>query len=614
MSKSGDNKTALVRAMLAEARRLARMGADGDGAAEPAPRNPDPFFDGGPDGGSQPDEERLELTADELLEECAREPETDIGNARRFLIRYGEKVLFVARVGWHGYDGLRWKEDEDGSVVRPLAQAAAEAIDDEAILLDASPEEKAAISDGREALAEMKALGKPGAKWTAAKTEAHEKAERRVARMKEADKARRGRMSSRHSHARSAAGTTKINNLMTEAAPHVAKMVNDMNTDLFALNTRSGTLRFKREENEESDPDDPTFTWRLRLDPHRPGDMITKLAPVTLDRDAQAPVFDRFLKTIQPDVEIRAFLKRFFGYCLLGITSEQCLLFFYGAGRNGKSTLMELIGEVVGDYAVTLSIDSFAGDSRRGGAEATPDLARLPGARLVAAAEPEMGVRLKDALIKTLTGGEKLPVRRLHQDFIEVVPQFKIVLSGNHKPIITDDSDGIWRRVHLVPFDVQIPREEVDRLLPQKLRREADGVMNWMIEGALDYLNHGLAPPQRVTAATAEYREESDPLGAFIRAGCIVTGRELDSATPEDLFVGYSNFARKEGLAEFKQATFTRRFPDQARKMWAGPDEQMHQFWKAKSGTTFYRGIVVKEEFLRHGGRAGPDDLEGHLR
>ncbi|MBX8803469.1 hypothetical protein HBA92_22455, partial [Ochrobactrum sp. MR28] len=113
-----------------------------------------------------------------------------------------------------------------------------------------------------------------------------------------------------------------------------------------------------------------------------------------------------------------------------------CLVFFYGAGRNGKSTFVDLICEILGDYAVTLSIDSFAGESKRGGSEATPDLARLPGARLVAASEPEMGVKLKDALIKTLTGGEKIAVRRLHQDFIELVPQFKIILSGNHKPRI----------------------------------------------------------------------------------------------------------------------------------------------------------------------------------
>ncbi len=423
----------------------------------------------------------------------------------------------------------------------------------------------------------------------------------------EAHKAVNGRKSSRHKHAKSSAGTSKINNMMTEASPHVAKMVGDLNKDLYAINCHTGTLRFVREEDEESDPDDPAFRWVVRADPFRPGDFISKLAPFDWHEGAEAPEFDKFLKRVQPDHDIRAFLKRFVGYCLLGITVEQCLVFFYGAGRNGKSTFVDLLCDILGDYAVTLSIDSFAGDSRRGGNEATPDLARLPGARVVAASEPEMGVKLKDALIKTLTGGEKIPVRRLHQDFIEVLPQFKIILSGNNKPRIDDTSDGIWRRVNLVPWEVQIPREEVDRALPRKLRKEAQGVFAWMVEGALDYLNYGLAPPEKVLMATQEYREESDPIGAFVRGACIVTGKEEESSTPGDLFIGYSNWASREGAAEFKQATFARRFLDYTRMSWEGPDGKMHQFWRAKNSTTFYRGITVRDEFVKPPGNRAPD-------
>jgi putative DNA primase/helicase len=601
-------------------------------------------------------------------------------------------LLFVARVAWHGYDGRRWKEDEDGSIVRPLAQKAAEMIVDEAYALDASDDEKAAITAGETARTEAKELaasvvtrlrqaaewlpeeaarieelqrtarkgeaarrklrdltlerrtrkdkawsaeevalnreleeevaaGDDAAKeakaldgvrrargetgWTAEETAKSEALDARVAAMEKAKKAVSDRMSARFRHAKSSAGTTKINNMLIEAAPHCARMVGDLNRERLAINCASGTIRFVRCEDEESDPDDPRFVWRLRHDPHRQADYITKLVDMPLPGKADAPHFDRFLKTIQPDPEIRAFLKRFFGYCLTGLTSEQCLVFFYGIGRNGKSTLLDLLVSIFGDYAVTLSIDSFAGESRRGGAEATPDLARLPGARLVSASEPEMGVKLKDALIKALTGGEKIPVRRLHQDFIEVDPQFKIVLSGNHKPRIDDTSDGIWRRVHMVPFDVQIPQAEVDRDLPAKLRREAPGVFAWLLEGALDYLNFGLAPPPQVLAATQDYREESDPIGSFVRNACVVTGKEEDTATPGDLFVAYSNWAGKEGAAEFRQNTFSRRFPDYARKSWQGPDERMHQFWKAKAGTTVYRGIRIRDAFMAPGQTPG---------
>jgi putative DNA primase/helicase len=209
-----------------------------------------------------------------------------------------------------------------------------------------------------------------------------------------------------------------------------------------------------------------------------------------------------------------------------------------------------------------------------------------------------MGVKLKDALIKALTGGEVIAVRRLHQDFFELKPQFKIILSGNHKPIIQDDSDGIWRRVFLVPFDIQIPEEEVDTDLPQKLRREASGVFRWMIRGCLDYLNNGLGVPEKIRAVTAEYREESDPIGAFLRNGCDITGKETDREMPLDLFMAFCQYAKREGLPEFKQATFTKRLPDQTRKTWIGPDKTVTRFFKHKSGTTIYCGLRIKAEFL----------------
>ncbi|MCF7673521.1 hypothetical protein KQ944_17945 [Bacillus subtilis] len=554
----------------------------------------------------------LQLSKEEILAECCQEPETDIGNGRRFLNRYGNKVIHVARVGWHGFDGTRWKEDEDGSVVRPLAQITAEMIADEATLLTATEEEEQTIEAARAARIERKAMGPAKKDWDAEKLARWMDLENVIEDGEEAKKKVNGRKSSRHRHAKSTAGTSKLNNMMTEAAPHVAKMVGDLNGDLYAVNCKNGTLRFYR--NLVATPENPTPSygdWMVRLDPHRPSDFISKLAPYDWKARAGAPEFDAFLKRIQPDIDIRKFLQRFCGYALLGLTIEQCLVFFYGAGRNGKSTFVDLICEILGDYAVTLSIDSFAGESKRGGSEATPDLARLPGARLVAASEPEMGVKLKDALIKTLTGGEKIAVRRLHQDFIELVPQFKIILSGNHKPRIDDTSDGIWRRVNLVPWEVQIPLSDVDRDLPSKLRAEAAGVFAWMVEGALAYLNEGLNTPEKIRNATNEYREDSDPIGAFVRAACIVTGDEHDISSPGDLFIGYSNFASREGAPEFKQGTFARRFPDYARMSWKAPDGNMRQFWKAKSGTTVYKGVRVKDEFVTPSGATG--DSYGHI-
>ncbi|MEH6691303.1 MAG: phage/plasmid primase, P4 family [Pseudorhizobium pelagicum] len=620
-------------------------------------QNPDPLQT------EEPREEpaTLRLSPEEILEECSREPETDIGNGRRLLNWHGDKILHITNVGWHGYNKLRWVEDASGAIVRSLAHQTAEAIDDEAICLDCSPDEQAKIAAGKLALARLKDMGKPPAvssdvdedrlaeldahieamkeaeiakvrmgspgktwddekhaefqklkdvikvgkqaererrkmidatsSWTQAQYDEYARLEDEVAAMDAVQTDRAGRMSSRHNHAKSSAGTSRINNMLTEAIPYVSREVEDLNKDLFAVNCRTATLRFFCSEV------DGARKWKVRRDRHTPLDYISKLAEAEFNPDATAPLFDQFMQRVMPNPDYRTFLQRYMGYCLLGSTAEQCLLFFYGAGRNGKSTFVDLMVDILGDYAVSMSIDSFAGDSKRAGAEATPDLARLPGARLVAASEPEMGVHLKDALIKTLTGGEPIAVRRLHQDFFELIPQFKIILSGNHKPIIRDDSDGIWRRVHLVPWEIQIPEDEVDRDLPRKLRAERSGVFLWMVRGALDYLQRGLQVPSGVTAATAEYREESDPIGAFIRNACHVSGNDVDRETPEELFNAYMRYAKREGLAEFKQATFSKRLPDRTRQSWKGPDGLMHQFRKGKSGTTFYYGIAIRDEF-----------------
>lgn len=564
--------------------------------------------------------------AERLLEACAAEPETDIGNGRRFRLRFGDLAadyagaashiaICVAHIGWHVFDGKRWKEDEDGSLIRRLAHKTAEAIRKETAYLGASEAEQAVLSAGEvaaEALARMKAprKGWPAVEGVASKRDY----EQAVAAAEQVAQLLMARHGSRKRHAKSTAGSSKLNNLLAEGQPYMACKVQDLNTDPYIVNCLNGTVCFLQEEDEESDPDDPRFVWRAEIREHRQGDFITKMVEAEWQPEGAPPMpeFKKFLSRVQPDPEIRAFLKRFCGYLLTGLTIEQVMLFFYGAGRNGKSTFVDLLCNIMGDYAVTLSIDSFSGENKRGGGEATPDLARLPGARLVAASEPEANVKLKDALIKTLTGGEKIPVRRLHKDFFEVLPNFKIVLSGNHKPRIDDDSDGIWRRVLLVPWTVQIPANEVDRALSRKLKAEADGIFAWMVEGAIEYLNGGLAVPAAVHAASEEYRQESDPIGAFIRLACLVTGESADEEKPFDIYLAYDKFATEEGVFKFNNATFAKRFASAAGRSWPGPDGTVKMFAKAKSGTTVYRGIKVKPEWVPTGGdRSRHQDDEG---
>jgi putative DNA primase/helicase len=561
--------------------------------------------------------DETDIAPDEaLLVACAAEPETDIGNGRRFLLRYGglaEGVsgiaISVAHVGWHVYDGRRWKEDVAEAMIRRLAHKTAEAIRLEAAFLKPDKGQREAIEAGDTARATLDMMPPPKKGEPDARAGERKALMQMIAMADAVKEMLADRRASRHRHAKSSAGSSKISNQLGEAQPYLTREVSDLNDNRYAVNCLSGTIHFVQVENEDSDPESPTFRWDAQLRGHAQGDLITKLVRARWEQGAppRCPQFLKFMAVVQPNPDVRAFLKRFFGYCLTGLTVEQILVFFYGAGRNGKSTLMDTLVHILDDYAVTLSIDSFSGEKTRSGSEATPDLARLPGARLVSASEPEANVKLKDALIKQLTGGEKIPVRRLHKDFIEVDPQFKILLSGNHKPRIDDDSDGIWRRVALVPWEVQIPKGDVDRLLPVKLKAEADGIFAWMVEGALDYLAGGLDIPDAVRAASQEYREESDPIGAFIRGACMVTGDAAHAERPADLFAAFERYADVEGIFKYQRPTFEKRFATAAKRVWEGPDGDMKKFEKSKSGTTIYRGILIKPEFSAHAG-GHPDD------
>ncbi|SMD18555.1 phage/plasmid primase, P4 family [Rhizobium sp. RU36D] len=645
-----------VRAKMAEA------------AAQRAGRRMDPI----PVEEPLPEEDHVELSPHEVLEECAREPETDIGNGRRLRIRYGDRILYVVHIGWHGYDGKRWVEDASGAMIRKFAHATAEFIDEEAIKLDCTPQDQAAIEAGKIALERMRQMGKPpsvsseidedrmteldqliddaeqagadrirmGApksdwpdemireyqqimntiklgreaerqkkkmkdathQWSESDYEEYDRLQNLVKRMDEAQEARDGRMSTRHTFARSSAGTNRINNMQEEAKPYCSVTVDELNVDDYAVNTQNGTLRFFRKEVDDG------AKWVVRLDRHKASDRISKIVDASFVPDTACYLFDRFLTTIQPNPDIRAFLQRLFGYCLLGAKSEQILVFFYGIGSNGKSTLLKVIGDIMGDYTVTMSIDSFAGEGRRGGGDATPDLARLPSSRFVVASEPEEGIKLKDALIKVLTGGTKIPARRLQEDFFEFIPKFQMIIDGNHKPVIRDNSDGTWRRVKLIPFLVQVLKDQVDKDLSAKLMAEKDGILAWMVRGALEYLNYGLRIPEGIEAATAEYREESDPVGAFIRNACFVTGVDTDRVEPDELHIAYLHYAKREGLFQFNSHSFGKRLTEQMMKAWLGPDGQMHQFVRKRNNGTEYRGLRIRPEFAKQTGAPPSDD------
>jgi putative DNA primase/helicase len=271
---------------------------------------------------------------------------------------------------------------------------------------------------------------------------------------------------------------------------------------------------------------------------------------------AQCPKFESFLVDIMPDPDMRAFLQRIFGYCLTASTIEQAFFIFWGSGNNGKSVLMNLMRAAMGEYAMNSPVSTFlAKREGNGGSEASPDLARLPGARLVTAAEPPEGARLDEAKVKEMSSGELMTARHLNQGFFDYRPVFKAIISTNHRPTIRGADHGIWRRIRLVPFTVQIEADKVDRNLEAKLMKELPGILQWMITGAEEWFAVGLRPPAKAIAAVEDYRASEDPVGEFLKARCEITRDAQDPSTgrayeisAKRLRAEYKAWCEEEGL------------------------------------------------------------------
>ncbi|WP_373503766.1 phage/plasmid primase, P4 family [Aestuariivirga sp.] len=223
-------------------------------------------------------------------------------------------------------------------------------------------------------------------------------------------------------------------------------------------------------------------------------------------------------------------------------TSAHALFFLYGLGANGKSVFIDTLAGVLGDYHKTAPIETFTASS---GDRHPTDLAGLRGARLVTATETEEGRRWAEAKIKQLTGGDKISARFMRQDFFEYVPQFKLLVAGNHKPGLRSVDEAIRRRFHLLPFTVTIPAEERDLHLKDKLKAEWPGILSWAVQGCLDWQRVGLNPPEAVKQATAAYLEAEDATAAWLDDCCIVDPQAWESSA--DLFSSWKTWAEKAG-------------------------------------------------------------------
>ena len=220
------------------------------------------------------------------------------------------------------------------------------------------------------------------------------------------------------------------------------------------------------------------------LHEHNIDKKFTRIANIEYTDKIDAPQWTEFLNQIfDNDQELIRYVQKAVGYSLTGSTREQSMFVLFGAGSNGKSVFLDTISYIMGSYATNMQADTIMVRKANGGANT--DIARLKGARLVTSSEPNEGVRMDEGLVKQLTGGDKVTARFLYGKEFEFTPEFKLWLATNHKPIIRGTDDGIWRRMNLIPFTIQIPDHKKDKNLKYKLKRESVGILNWIVEGCL---------------------------------------------------------------------------------------------------------------------------------
>lgn len=312
--------------------------------------------------------------------------------------------------------------------------------------------------------------------------------------------------------------------------------------------------------------------------------LSTRLAAVDFDPEATCPRWDDFLwRVFDRRSEVIRYVQKAVGYSLTGDQTEQCLFLLYGSGANGKSTFLETVRQMLGDYGHTAKTETvlLARDERSH--TPRPDLLDLRGRRLVTASEVVEGKHFNEALVKSMTGGEELNARALYgSSAVTFTPSHKLWLGVNHLPVIRGDDEGIWRRIRVIPFSVTIPEGERDPGLPAALRAEWPGILRWALQGCLAWRRERLGtPPTEIRQATSAYREESDLLADFLTERC-VTG-DGERATGGGLYLAYKAWATASGFRPASKNIFAAKL-------------NVKGFVATKShGTMVYRGIGLSK-------------------
>lgn len=399
----------------------------------------------------------------------------DTGNAERFVDLFGEDMRYnYTDKCWIFWDGRCWCTDYDGAAAR-VADKCVEAM---------AAEGKVYAAEDEETGGDMFKQFSKHVKYT---------------------RSHKGKKA-----------------FIEEAQHRLPIMAKDLDRHLMALNTPNGTITLKN---------------GALLD-HNKAWQITRMTTVEFTDKADHPLWDKFLlEVFEGDIELIRYVQKAVGYSLTGRTDEQCAFFLFGTGRNGKTTFLDVIRDIAGDYAMNVQPETLMVRSNQSTA-VNSDIARLKGARLVTSVEPNEGMRINEGLLKQLTGDDTVTARKLYANEFEFKPEFKLWMATNHKPIIRGTDTGIWRRIHMIPFTAQIPPEKVDKQLKDKLRAEYPAILRWAVDGCLLWQSEGLGMPLAVKEMVREYRREMDVLTAFIEDRCEVGDGKYEKASA--LYGAYS--------------------------------------------------------------------------
>lgn len=330
-----------------------------------------------------------------------------------------------------------------------------------------------------------------------------------------------------------------------QARHELHSSIKDYDVDHMLLNVANGVIDLRTGE----------------LLPHRADRLLMKQSPVAYDPDAQAPQWHKFLDRVQPDPEMQAYIQRILGYTLTGSIEEQCFFVWTGDGANGKSLAAKMVSLVLGDYGGSIAPGVLLASADEQHPTGWADMA---GRRWLSAQETAPGKRLDEAKIKEFTGGQEVAARFMAKDFFRYLPVGKIHLVSNHLPLLSADQ-AVWRRTHLIRWDVTIPVAEQDRRLEQKLAGELEGILAWLVNGAVEWQSRGLDPAPAALEHLSEWRGDSDSFGDFLRER---TMPAPGAKTPAgSLYRAYVGWAYEQGIRKpmtqpsFVQAMIERKYP-----------------------------------------------------